>query len=137
MKNLCPTLILILALLACGCKKDIDTIGLNLQDGTLGNAYTEIPLTAHSSIEDSLFTKNLLYTLLGENKDPVFGTTGAGFCAQFALQGSNTSFGYLVHALGSDLNFHPFLSWTQHSDVQALVAVRLGHREPVAHTLGV
>lgn len=93
MKNLCPTLILILALLACGCKKDIDTIGLNLQDGTLGNAYTEIPLTAHSSIEDSLFTKNLLYTLLGEIKDPVFGTTGAGFCAQFALQGSNTSFG--------------------------------------------
>ena len=87
------TLTLLSALLLCSCKKDIDTIGLNLQDGTLGNAYVEIPLSAYSTLEDSLYTKNLLYTLLGEIHDPVFGTTGAGFCSQFALQGSNTQFG--------------------------------------------
>ena len=81
------------AILLCSCKKDIDTIGLNLQDGTLGNAYVEIPLTAYSVLEDSLYTKDLLYTLLGEIHDPVFGTTTAGFCSQFALQGSNTELG--------------------------------------------
>lgn len=96
MKKYCSIVVIIAAVLLCSCKKDIDTIGLNLQDGTLGNAYTEIPLTAHSTVEDSLFTKNLLYTLLGEIHDPVFGTTSAGFCAQFALQGTNTQ-------LGSDL----------------------------------
>lgn len=80
-------------LLLCSCKKDIDTIGLDLQDGTLGNAYVEIPLSAYSTLEDSLFTKNLLYTLLGEIHDPIFGGTRAGFCTQFALQGSNTTLG--------------------------------------------
>ena len=96
MKKRCLRCIAILALfplLLCSCKKDIDAIGLNLQDGTLGNAYAEIPLSAHSILEDSIYTKNLLYTLLGEIHDPVFGTTGAGFCTQFALQGSNTQFG--------------------------------------------
>lgn len=93
MKRRCSIFIIILAVLISSCKKDIDTIGLNLQDGTLGNAYVEIPLSAYSTVEDSLFTKNLLYTLLGEIHDPVFGTTKAGFCAQFALQGSNTTFG--------------------------------------------
>ena len=93
MKNRCSILLLLLAVSICSCKKDIDTIGLNLQDGTLGNAYAEIPLTAYSTVEDSLFTKNLLYTLLGEIRDPVFGITRAGFCTQFALQGSNTTLG--------------------------------------------
>ena len=93
MKNRCSVLLILLAVLICSCKKDIDTIGLNLQDGTLGNAYVEIPLTAYSTVEDSLFTKNLLYTLLGEVRDPIFGSTRAGFCTQFALQGSNTTLG--------------------------------------------
>lgn len=96
MEKRCLRLIAFFALftlLLCSCKKDIDTIGLNLQDGNLGNAYTEIPLTAHSILEDSLYTKNLLYTLLGEIHDPVFGTTSAGFCSQFALQGNSTQFG--------------------------------------------
>ena len=44
------TLTLLSALLLCSCKKDIDTIGLNLQDGTLGNAYVEIPLSAYSTL---------------------------------------------------------------------------------------
>ena len=86
-------LLVLSAILLCSCKKDIDTIGLNLQDGTLGNAYVEIPLSAHSTLEDSLFTKNLLYNLLGEIHDPVFGSTAAGFCSQFALQGTNTQLG--------------------------------------------
>lgn len=93
MKNRCSIFLIILAVLFTSCKKDIDSIGLNLQDGTLGNAYVELPLIAYSTFEDSLFTKNLMYTLAGEIHDPVFGTTQAGFCTQFALQGSNTEFG--------------------------------------------
>ena len=93
MKRRCSIFFILLAVLIGSCKKDIDTIGLNLQDGTLGNAYVEIPLSAYSTVEDSLFTKNLLYTLLGEIHDPIFGTTQAGFCTQFALQGSNTVLG--------------------------------------------
>ena len=93
MKKFFLTLLTLCTLLLCSCKKDIDTIGLNLQNGTLGNAYIEVPLSAHSSLEDSIYTKNLLYTLLGEIHDPVFGTTGAGFCSQFDLQGSNTHLG--------------------------------------------
>ena len=86
MKKRCLRCIAILALfplLLCSCKKDIDAIGLNLQDGTLGNAYAEIPLSAHSILEDSIYTKNLLYTLLGEIHDPVFGITEAGFCTHW------------------------------------------------------
>ena len=51
--------------------------------------------------------------------------------------GSHTAFRNLVHALGAYLYLNPFLFGTQHGDVQALVAVRLGHTEPVAQSLGV
>ncbi|OAV63739.1 hypothetical protein Barb4_04766 [Bacteroidales bacterium Barb4] len=41
----------------------------------------------------------------------------------------------LVHALGADLHFHPFLLRAHHRDVQALVAVGLRDRQPVPHAV--
>ena len=57
--------------------------------------------------------------------------------ALVAPVGSQTAFGYLVHALGAYLHFHPLLLGSQHGDVQAFVAVGLGHTQPVAQTFGV
>ena len=63
--------------------------------------------------------------------------------AAFALHalvtpvGRQSALGYFVHALRADLHLHPFVFRPQHGDVQAFVAVRLRHAQPVAHTLGV
>ena len=57
--------------------------------------------------------------------------------ALVAPVGCDASFGNIVHALRAYLHLHPFLFGTQHGDVQAFVAVRLRHAEPVAHTFGV
>lgn len=77
----------------CSCKKDIDVIGLNLQDDDiLGADFTEVSISAHSILEDSLPTKGLLNNVVGTINDPVFGQTAAGFCTQFTVSGSNTVF---------------------------------------------
>ncbi len=93
MKNRCSILLFVLALFVCSCKKEIDSIGLNLQDADiLGADFTEAPIKAYSVREDSINTKNLLNNVVGEINDPVFGNTKAGFCTQFDLSGSNTFF---------------------------------------------
>ena len=46
-------------------------------------------------------------------------------------------FGYIVHTLRTDLYFHPLAFRSHYGGVQALVAVALGHAEPVAQTFGV
>lgn len=85
-------LLFLSTILFCGCKKEIDTIGLSFQDDDLLNAqFMELPITAYSVLEDSLYTKNLLNNVVGAVNDPVFGRTEAGFCTQFDLAGSNTS----------------------------------------------
>lgn len=77
----------------CSCKKDIDVIGLNLQDeDILGADFAEVSISAHSILEDSLPTKGLLNNVVGTINDPVFGQTAAGFCTQFTVSGSNTVF---------------------------------------------
>ncbi len=77
----------------CSCKKEIDVIGLNLQDeDILGADFTEVTISAHSILEDSLPTKGLLNNVVGTINDPVFGQTAAGFCTQFTVSGSNTVF---------------------------------------------
>lgn len=88
-------LIPVLALLICGCKKDIDVIGLDLQgdEDLLGAEFIEVPIEAHSMLEDSINTRNLLNNVVGDVIDPVFGRTSAGFCTQFALSGTNMRFG--------------------------------------------
>lgn len=57
--------------------------------------------------------------------------------ALIAPVGSNTFLGNLVHTLRTYLYLYPLLLWSEHGDVQTLVAVRLWHREPVAQPLGV
>lgn len=84
----------LLLLLFSACKDEIDSIGLNLQDGDLINATrVEVPLTAYSMLDDSLITKNLLSNMVGVISDPVLGKTSAGFCTQFELAGNTVSFG--------------------------------------------
>ena len=93
MKNYALLLSFALALFVCSCKKDIDVIGLNLQDeDILGADFVEVPITAYSVLEDSVNTKNLLNNVVGEVNDPTFGNTSAGFCTQFDVSGSNTFF---------------------------------------------
>lgn len=94
MKNYFLFVVCLLTLLFTGCKDEIDSIGLNLQEGDLINAtLVEVPLTAYSLREDSLVTKNLLNNLVGIINDPVLGKTSAGFCSQLELAGNMVSFG--------------------------------------------
>ena len=51
--------------------------------------------------------------------------------------GGQTAFGYLVHALRTDLHLHPFVLRTEYGDMQTLIAVALGHRKPIAQPLRV
>ena len=51
--------------------------------------------------------------------------------------GSQTTLGDLIHPFRADLHFHPLALGAEDGDVQALVAVGFGNRQPVAHTLGV
>ena len=57
--------------------------------------------------------------------------------AFIAPVGGDTTFGNLVHPFGSDLYFHPFLFRTEYGDMQRLIAIRLGYRQPVAQTFGI
>ena len=86
-------LVALWAMCFCSCKKEIDVIGLNLQDDDiLGADFTEVSISAHSILEDSLPTKGLINNVVGTINDPVFGQTTAGFCTQFTVSGSNTVF---------------------------------------------
>ena len=51
--------------------------------------------------------------------------------------GRQSVFGHFVHALGSDLHFHPFVFRTSYGDVQALVAVAFWNSHPVAQAFQV
>ena len=87
-----------LALLAGfqACQKDPNAIGLDLRDrdDLLNAIFTDtVTLTAYSVLEDTLNTRNLSSNLLGFIKDPVFGTTSAGFFAQFVPEGNSVNFG--------------------------------------------
>lgn len=95
MKKYCLSLICAIAVIGLiSCKKEIDEIGLDLQDESLLNAeFVEVPLKAYAIREDSIYTKNLLNNLVGYINDPVFGKTQAGFCSQFILSGNNINFG--------------------------------------------
>ena len=45
-------------------------------------------------------------------------------------------FGYLVHAVGTDLHLDPLSVGRHDCHMQRFVAVRLGRRDPIAYTLG-
>ena len=50
---------------------------------------------------------------------------------------SQSALGNLVHAPGTYLHLHPFALGAHHRNVQRLIAVAFGNRQPVAQTLGV
>ena len=84
-----------LLLAFAACKKSPETIGNNLiSDSEYIDVYhtDTIEILCHS-YHDSVSTKNVSYALLGSMKDPIFGTSEAGFYSQFRLSLAGQSFG--------------------------------------------
>lgn len=78
------------------CVRDIDQIGLNLQDGSIllgNNFFDTTTVIAYSTLNDSITTKKLANCVVGCVNDPVFGRTVAGFYTQFELESSSVKFG--------------------------------------------
>lgn len=86
---------LLLSIIICliSCKKEYNSIGLNLEDELLGTTRDTTTITAYSVLYDTLNTTNLSSQLLGELHDPVFGKTTASVYAQFLSSGATPSFG--------------------------------------------
>ena len=77
------------------CRKSPETIGNNLisDNNYIGVFRTDtVEIVCHSYL-DSVATKNASYALLGAIKDPVFGTTEAGFYTQLRPSVAGQSFG--------------------------------------------
>jgi hypothetical protein len=91
-------LILIFVLLGISmtsCNKN-EEIGSNIQpsENLLNVIFVNnIPITAHSLIEDSIRSDETILNLIGSYNDPIFGTTTAGFYSQFRLTTSAVDFG--------------------------------------------
>jgi hypothetical protein len=84
-KLVIPMLFLLLVGLN-SCKKEINSIGLDLRDDLLGTEFVDTTtLRAYSLLEDSLNT-TYTNTLLGELHDPIFGQTEAAIYMQLALE---------------------------------------------------
>ena len=84
-----------LLLAFAACKKTPGTIGNDLISDSdyIGVYHTDtVEIVCHSYF-DSVSTKNTSYALLGSMKDPVFGTSEAGFYSQFRLSLAGQSFG--------------------------------------------
>ncbi|MDA3944107.1 MAG: DUF4270 family protein [Bacteroidetes bacterium] len=100
-KNILPlriTFILVISALVMtySCSKKPERIGDNLQpdQNNIGLFYTDtISIEAYSVAEDSIRTDEAAKILFGSMKDPVFGTTVAGFFTQFRLSTNGHSFG--------------------------------------------
>lgn len=89
--------LVIVCLLAISCKKEIGTIGWNVQpnDELLNTTFFDTAtLEAYSTLHnDSIATNAVMYNMLGYINDPIFGLTQAGFYAQGRLQSFNANFG--------------------------------------------
>lgn len=84
-----------LVLAFASCKKSPETIGNNLISGDnyIGVYHTDtVEVLCHSYL-DSVATGNAVNALLGAMKDPVFGTSEAGFYTQFRPSVAGQSFG--------------------------------------------
>jgi len=80
------------------CKKNQKTVGASaLADDDLLNSggIDTFSLKTFSIVEDSIFSKNPRFNLLGSVNDPVFGTTEASFYTQISLSGFSPDFGIL------------------------------------------
>lgn len=83
------------ALAFASCKKSPETIGNNLisENDYIGTYHTDTTEIVCHSYLDSVATKNATNALLGAMKDPVFGSTEAGFYTQFRPSVAGQSFG--------------------------------------------
>ena len=84
-----------MALAFVSCKKSPETIGNDLisDNNYFGVFHTDtVEVVCHSYL-DSVVTKNVSNVLLGAMKDPVFGTSEAGFYTQFRPSVAGQSFG--------------------------------------------
>ena len=85
----------ILALCLFSCKKTPNSIGNDLIDE---NTFIDVfrtdtaQVVCHSYL-DSIGSKNVRFALLGSMKDPVLGTTEAGFYTQFRFSSAGQDFG--------------------------------------------
>jgi hypothetical protein len=82
---------LLIVVLTISCNKN-EEIGSNIQptENLLGVVFqNNIPITAHTVIEDSVRTDETILNLIGSYYDPIFGITTAGMYAQFRLTSSN------------------------------------------------
>lgn len=100
MKNLfrpgfyCALSVLIFSVTACNKKPEQIGLALIPDVDQVNVFYTDtIRVTAYSLLEDSIRTDEPSNILLGSIKDPVFGTTVAGFYTQFALSTNGHDFG--------------------------------------------
>ncbi len=88
--------LLLLLVIASGCKKDLN-IGediINLQDQKLNVVFTDtVSIIAYSLPVDSVTASKLSYNILGSQLDPVFGTTTASIYTQLRLSQNNVDFG--------------------------------------------
>lgn len=84
-----------LALLFTSCKKSPETIGNNLISDSdyFGVYHTDTTEILCHSYLDSVSTNNATSALLGAIKDPVLGTTEAGFYTQFRPSVAGQNFG--------------------------------------------
>ena len=92
------TALMMVSLLAlfASCRKSPETIGNNLisDNNYIDVFHTDtVEIACHSFIEDSVKTKNVTYALLGATKDPIFGTSEAGFYTQFRMSVAGQNFG--------------------------------------------
>ena len=88
-------LALMIGLAFASCKKSPESIGNNLisDDDYIGIYHTDTTEIICHSYLDSVATSNPTSTLLGAMKDPVFGTSEAGFYTQFRPSVAGQSFG--------------------------------------------
>lgn len=84
-----------LLLAFAACKKSPETIGNNLvsDDDYLGVYHTDTAEIVCHSYFDSINTTNATSAMLGAMKDPVMGTTEAGFYTQFRFSVAGQNFG--------------------------------------------
>jgi hypothetical protein len=85
-----------LSILISSCTKELSPIGMELLDPVdlLSLGYSDTTqIVAYSITEDSVYTSNLTYAMLGSMYDPIFGVTTASVYTQVFLTKSSTRFG--------------------------------------------
>ena len=86
-------LLAVLVVCLLSCKKEYNSIGLDMEDELLGTSMDTTAVRAWSVPYDTLNTTNLSSQQFGELHDPVFGKTTASVYAHFLQSGSTPSFG--------------------------------------------